>query len=162
MIVAVISCEDAARESGEGVSRHVASCRHRRGANCMWRWGHARTCCRQASARDNGIQLCICPAQAQESLGRQEASGTGGSGNICCYAEHLEPLKQRRLIQVQLHCLQQQQFLSRHPRAARHSPWCRTRALLAHPARVQQQARSAILPSFSSRRYLLDSLANPI
>ena len=45
--------------------------------------------------------------------------------------------------------LQQQQFLSRHPRASRHSPWCRTlsiRALLAHPARVQQQARSAILP----------------
>mmetsp|Transcript_25952 Transcript_25952/g.38130 ORF Transcript_25952/g.38130 Transcript_25952/m.38130 type:complete len:212 (-) Transcript_25952:190-825(-) len=64
-------------------------------------------------------------------------------------SKQLEPLKQRRLIQVQLHCLQQQQFLSRHPRAARHSPWCRTlpiRALLAHPARVQQQARSAILP----------------
>jgi len=28
----------------------------------------------------------------------------------------------------------------------RHSPQCRTLALLAHPARVQQQARSAILP----------------
>ena len=41
-------------------------------------------------------------------------------------SKQLEPLKQRRLIQVQLHCLQQQQFLSRHPRAARHSPWCRT------------------------------------
>jgi len=42
-----------------------------------------------------------------------------------------------------------QQFLSRHPRAARHSPLYRTlsiRALLSHPARVQQQARSAILP----------------
>ena len=73
---AVTSCEDAARRSGEGVSWHVASCRHRRGANCMWRWGHARTCCRQASARDNGIRLWICPAQAQESLSRQEASGT--------------------------------------------------------------------------------------
>jgi len=41
------------------------------------------------------------------------------------HIEQLKPLKQRRLIQVQLH-LQQQQFLSRHPRAARHSPWCRT------------------------------------
>ena len=41
-------------------------------------------------------------------------------------SKQLEPLKQCRLIQVQLHCLQQQQFLSRHPRAARHSPWCRT------------------------------------
>jgi len=38
------------------------------------------------------------------------------------------------------HCLQYQQFLSRHPRAARHSPWYRTlpiRTLLPHPARVQ-------------------------
>ena len=26
----------------------------------MWRWGHARTYCRQASARDNGIRLWIC------------------------------------------------------------------------------------------------------
>jgi len=58
------------------ITMHVTSCRHRRGANCMWRWGHARTCCRQASARDNGIRLWICPAQALESLGRQEASGT--------------------------------------------------------------------------------------
>jgi len=58
-------------------------------------------------------------------------------------SKQLEPLKQHRLIQVQLHYLQQQQFLSSHPRAARHSPWCRTmpiRALLAHPARVQQHS----------------------
>ena len=39
------------------------------------------------------------------------------------------------------------------PRAARHNPWCRTRALLAYPARVQQQARSAILPVIFVRRY---------
>jgi len=82
-------------------------------------------------------------------------SGLGCCRQTCCrqasapLSKQLEPLKQRRLIQVQLHCLQQQQLLSRHPRAARHSPWCRTlpiRALLAHTARVQQQARSAILP----------------
>ena len=145
---AVTSCEDEARRSGEGVSWHVANCRHRRGANYMWRWGHARTCCCQASARDGYASALSKPKKAS-AVKKPAARERRQHLLLPPLLKKLEPLKQRRLIQVELHCLQQEQFLSRHPRPARHSPWCRTlpiRALLVHPARVQPQTRSAILP----------------
>jgi len=62
------------------------------------------------------------------------------------HIEQLEPLKQRRLIQVQQHCSSSSSCLAtpEQPDTAPGAGRC-IRALLAHPARVQQQARSAIL-----------------
>ena len=81
-------------------------------------------------------------------------------------SKQLEPLKpwQRRLIQVQPHCLQQQQFLSRHPRADRHirlivcSVDPRMLPLLvkvgALPERIDLQVSSSSRPTFPGYQYL--------
>ena len=120
---------------------------HRRGANCMWRWGRekvspdtlpaavtaeAQTACGGGGTpapaavrprprqRDPVMHLpCPSPRNLRSSTSQRHVRQRQHL-LLPSLSKQLEPLKQRRLIQVRPHCLQEQQFLSRLPRAARH------------------------------------------